>query len=142
DVTSATGINFKRAASFTSLKYLLEAMGGGVAMLDYDNDGRTDLFFNNGGVVKDPMGKSDAPDKRDPKFWNRLYHQKADGSFEDVTETAGLKGSGFSMGVAAADYDNDRFTDLFVTGYGGNNLYRNNGDGTFTDVTKKTGVGG
>ena len=142
DVTAASGINFKRAPSFTSLKYLLEAMGGGVAMFDYDNDGRLDLFFTNGAALKDPMPKSETPDKRDPKYWNRLYHQKPDGTFADVTESAGLQGSGFSMGVAAADYDNDGRTDLFVTGYGGNNLYRNNGDGTFTDVTKKSGVGG
>jgi hypothetical protein len=142
DITTATGINFKRAPSFTSMKYLLEAVGGGVAMLDYDNDGRMDLFFTNAAALKDPMPKTEMPDKRDPKYWNRLYRQKADGTFEDVTESAGLKGSGFSMGVAAADYDNDSYTDLFVTGYGGNFLYRNNGNGTFTDVTKKLGVGG
>ena len=140
DITNLAGINFKRAASFTSVKYLLEAMGGGVAMLDYDNDGRMDLFFTNGASLKDPMPKTEMPDKRDAKYWNRLYHQKADGSFEDVTETAGLKGNGYSMGVAAADYDNDRYTDLYVTGYGGNYLYHNNGDGTFADVTKKSGV--
>lgn len=142
DVTSLSGINFKRAPSFTSLKYLLEAIGGGVAMFDYDNDGRMDLFFTNAAGLKDPMAKIEVPDKREAKYWNRLYHQKADGTFEDVTETSGLKGAGFSMGVAAADYDNDRFTDLYVTGYGGNNLYRNNGDGTFTDVTSKLGLGG
>jgi hypothetical protein len=142
DITNLTGINFKRAPSLTSVKYLLEAMGGGVAMFDYDNDGRMDLFFTNGAALKDPMPKTEMPDKRDPKCWNRLYHQKADGTFEDVTESSGLKGSGFSMGAAAADYDNDKFTDLYVTGYGGNYLYRNNGDGTFTDVTKKVGVGG
>ncbi len=140
DIRSLAGINFKRAPSFTSVKYLLEAMGGGVAMLDYDNDGRMDLFFTNGASLKDPMPKTDMPDKRDAKYWNRLYHQKADGSFEDVTETAGLKGNGYSMGVAAADYDNDRYTDLYVTGYGGNCLYHNNGDGTFAEVTKKAGV--
>lgn len=142
DITASTGITFRRAPSFTSVKYLLEAIGGGVAMFDYDNDGRMDLFFTNGAALKDPMPKSEMPDKRDPKYWNRLYHQKNDGTFEDVTETAGVKGSGFSMGVAAADYDNDRHTDLFVTGYGGNHLYRNNGDGTFTDVTKESGVPG
>jgi enediyne biosynthesis protein E4 len=141
DVTSLAGINFKRSPSFTSLKYLLEAVGGGVAMFDYDNDGRLDLFFTNAAAVKDPMPKSEAPDKRDPKYWNRLYHQKADGTFADVTEASGVKGSGFSMGVAAADYDNDGWQDLYVTGYGGNLLYRNKGDGTFIDVTKKTGVG-
>jgi hypothetical protein len=142
DITNLAGINFKRAPSFTSLKYLIEAMGGGVGMFDYDNDGRMDLFFTNGAALKDPMPKSEAPDKRDAKYWNRLYHQKVEGTFEDVTETSGLKGNGFSMGVAAADYDNDGRIDLYVTGYGGNYLYHNNGDGTFTDVTKKAGVGG
>jgi len=142
DITSLSGINFKRAPSLTSMKYLLEAMGGGVAMFDYDNDGRMDLFFTNGASLKDPMSKTEMPDKREAKYWNRLYHQKPDGTFEDVTEAARLKGSGYSMGVAAADYDNDGYVDLYVTGYGGNYLYHNNGDGTFTDVTKKTGVGG
>src|SRR6266446_5815864 len=142
DITSWSGINFKRAPSFTSLKYLLEAMGGGVAMFDYDNDGRMDLFFTNGASLRDPMPKTELPDKREAKYWNRLYHQKPDGTFEDVTEAAGLKGSGYSMGVAAADYDNDGRIDLYVTGYGGNNLYHNNGDGTFTDVTKKANVAG
>ncbi|MGH9931556.1 MAG: CRTAC1 family protein [Pyrinomonadaceae bacterium] len=142
DITTSSRINFKRAPSFTSVKYLIEAVGGGVAMLDYDNDGRLDLFFTNGAAIKDPMPITEMPDKRDANYWDRLYHQKADGTFEDVTETAGLRGSGFSMGVAAADYDNDGRTDLFVTGYGGNYLYRNNGNGTFTDVTKKSGVPG
>ncbi|MCA1605328.1 MAG: VCBS repeat-containing protein, partial [Acidobacteria bacterium] len=117
-------------------------MGGGVAMIDYDNDGRLDLFFTNGAYLKDPMPKTEMPDKRDARYWNRLYHQKADGTFADVTETSGLKGSGYSMGVAVADYDNDQYQDLYVTGYGSNYLYRNNGDGTFTDVTKKAQVGG
>ncbi len=115
-------------------------MGGGVAIFDYDNDGRMDLFFTNGAQLRDPMPKGGLPDKHDPRFWNRLYHQKPDGTFEDVTERAGLKGDGFSLGVAAADYDNDGFVDLYVTGYGENHLYHNNGDGTFTDVTKKLGV--
>jgi len=115
-------------------------MGGGVAVFDFDNDGRMDLFFTNGAQLKDPMPKATMPDKRDPQFWNRLYHQKPDGAFEDVTERAGLKGEGFSLGVAAGDFDNDGFVDLYVTGYGGNHLYHNNGDGTFTDVTRKLGV--
>jgi len=142
EITGLSGIDFKRAPSFTSMKYLLEAMGGGVAMFDYDSDGRMDLFFTNAALLRDPMSKNEIPDKRDAKYWNRLYHQKADGIFEDVTATSGLKGGGFSMGVAAADYDNDGHTDLLVTGYGENSLYRNNGDGTFADVTKKAGVGG
>jgi hypothetical protein len=142
DFTSSSGITFKRAAAFTSVKYLLEAMGGGVAMFDYDGDGRMDLFFTNSAALQDPMPKGGMPDKRDPKYWNRLYHQQADGSFADVTEATGLKGDGFSMGVAAADYDNDGRTDLYVTGYGTNYLYHNNGNGTFTDVTRKAGVAG
>jgi hypothetical protein len=140
DITSLAGIKFRYATSLTSLKYLLEAMGGGVAMFDYDNDGRMDLFFANGAALKDPMAKIEMPDKRDATYWNRLYHQTLDGTFEDVTEKSGLKGDGFSMGVAAADYDNDGYTDLYVTGYGGNHLYHNRGDGTFTDVTNKLGV--
>ena len=142
DITAQTRINFKHQGSPTSVKYLLETMGGGVAIFDYDNDGRMDLFFTNGALLKDPMPKGAMPDKNDPKFWNRLYHQKADGTFEDVTERAGLKGDGFSMGVAAGDYDNDGYVDLYVTGYAANHLYHNNGDGTFTDVTRKLGVGG
>ncbi len=142
DITALTKINFNHQGSPTSIKYLLETMGGGVAIFDYDNDGRMDLFFTNGALLKDPMTKVGMPDKNDPKFWNRLYHQKADGTFEDVTERAGLKGDAFSMGVAAGDYDNDGYVDLYVTGYAANHLYHNNGDGTFTDVTRKLGVGG
>jgi hypothetical protein len=142
DVTQLSRITFVHAGSPTSQKYLLETMGGGVAIFDYDNDGRMDLFFTNGAVLKDPMRKDEQPDKRDPKFWNRLYQQKADGTFVDVTEHAGLKGEGFSMGVAAADYDNDGYVDLYVTGYGQNYLYHNNGNGTFSDVTRKLGVAG
>ena len=140
DVTALSKINFKHAGSPTSQKYLLETMGGGVAIFDYDNDGRMDLFFTNGALLTDPMPKGLAPDKSGPKFWNRLDHQKADGTFEDVTERAGLKGEGFSMGVATGDYDNDGYVDLYVTGYGENHLYHNNGNGTFTDVAKKLGV--
>lgn len=142
DITAQTGINFRHAAAKTSLKYLLETMGGGVAVFDYDNDGRMDLFFTNGASLKDPMPKREMPDKREPKYWNRLYHQKADGTFADVTERAGLKGDGYSMGAAAGDYDNDGHFDLYVTGYGENHLYHNDGDGTFTDATRKLSIGG
>ena len=140
DVTAQTRITFRQAASVTSQKYLLESMSGGVAMFDYDSDGRLDLYFTNGARLDDPMPKGAMPDKRDPKFWNRLYHQKADGTFEDVTEKAGVQGNGYSMGAAAADYDGDGFTDLYVTAYGSNTLYRNRGDGTFEDATRRAGV--
>jgi hypothetical protein len=142
DVTAKLGINFEYFASHTSKKYLLETMGSGVALFDYDNDGRLDIFVVNGAPLADPTPKGAIPQKTEPKYWNRLYHQKADGTFEDVTEKAGLQGVGYGMGVAVGDYDNDGYEDLYVTAYGGNKLYHNNGDGTFSDVTEKAGVGG
>ena len=142
DVTGKLGTHFKHAASPTSKKYLLETMGSGVALFDYDNDGRLDIFFANGARIDDPTPKGTIPQKDGPKYWNRLYHQKSDGNFEDVTEKAGVAGSGYSTGVAVGDYDNDGFDDLFVAGYGHSTLYHNNGDGTFTDVTAAAGVAG
>lgn len=142
DATAALGINFEYVASHTSKKYLVETMGSGVALFDYDNDGRMDIFVVNGAPLSDPTPKGTIPQKTGPKYWNRLYHQKSDGTFEDATEKAGLQGTGYGMGVAVGDYDNDGFEDLYVTAYGGNKLYHNNGDGTFTDVTEKAGVGG
>src|SRR5882757_1011980 len=143
DITQTAKIDFKQENSATSNKYLVETMGGGVALLDYDNDGRLDVFFVNGAKIQDPMAPGAMPDKSDRKFWNRLYHQNADGTFTDVTEKAGLTGmpqNRYGMGVAVGDFDNDGFEDLYVTGYGGNTLYHNNGDGTFTDVTSRAGV--
>ena len=145
DITAETKISFTQENSATTNKYLVETMGGGVALLDYDNDGRLDVFFTNGAKIDDPMPDDKMPDKSERKFWNRLYHQNADGTFTDVTEKAGISGmpqNYYGMGVAVGDYDNDGFEDIYVTGYGGNTLYHNNGDGTFTDVTKKAGVAG
>ncbi len=142
DITEAAGVHFKGLASHTSRKYLIETMGSGVALFDYDNDGRLDIFFVNGAPLADPTPIGTIPQKKGPESWNRLYHQKPDGTFEDVTQKAGLQGAGYGMGVAAGDYDNDGYEDLYVTAYGGNKLYHNNGDGTFTDVTEKAGVGG
>lgn len=142
DVTEKLGIHFQQQSSKTTRKYLLETMGSGVALFDYDNDGRLDIFLANGAPLRDPTPKGTIPKKDDPKYWNRLYHQKPDGTFEDVTEKAGLAGGGYSTGVAVGDYDNDGFEDLYVAGYGRSTLYHNNGDGTFTDVTSSAGVGG
>jgi hypothetical protein len=144
DVTKESGIVFKHENSPTSNKYLLETMGGGVALLDVDNDGRLDVFFTNGARLEDPMPKGRQPDKSDRMYWNRLYRQTEGGGFVDVTEKAGLTGmpqNRYGMGAAVGDYDNDGFQDLYVTNYGENTLYRNQGDGTFTDVTAKAGVG-
>jgi len=142
DVTAAFGVHFNYLSSHTVKHYLLETMGGGVALFDYDNDGRLDVFLVNGAPLQDPTPKGSIPQKGGPNYANRLYHQKADSTFEDVTEKAGLEGVGYGMGVAVGDYDNDGFEDLYVTAYGGNKLYHNNGDGTFTDVTEKAGVAG
>ena len=142
DITGPANVAFKNEASHTAQKYLPETMGGGVAMLDYDGDGRLDLFFVNGAALRDPMPPNARPDKSDQRYWNRLYRNNGDRTFTDVTEKAGLRGSFYGMGVAVGDYDNDGRPDLYVTGLGQNALYRNNGDGTFTDVTAKAGVGG
>jgi hypothetical protein len=143
DITQSVGMDFKHHHSATSNKYLIETMGGGVAVLDYDNDGRLDVFFTNGAAIEDPMPAGRRPDKSDRKFWNRLYRQRDDGTLHDVTEKAGLTGmpqNQYGMGAATGDYDNDGFEDLYVTNYGSNTLYRNNGNATFTDVTSRAGV--
>jgi hypothetical protein len=143
DVSEAAGLSFKHESSATSNKYLIETMGGGVALVDYDNDGRLDVFFTNGAKLEDPMPPGRQPDKSQPAYWNRLFRQGSDGRFTDVTEKAGLTGmpqNQYGMGVAVGDYDNDGWADVYVTNYGPNTLYRNNGDGTFTDVTAKAGV--
>jgi hypothetical protein len=144
DITQSAGIDFRHESSATASKYLIETMGGGVAVLDYDNDGRLDLFFTNGAKIDEAMPDGKRPDKSDPKYWNRLYHQNPDGRFSDVTEQAGLTGmpqGRYGMGVAVGDYDNDGYQDLYVTNYGGNILYHNNAGRTFTDVSRSAGVG-
>ncbi|HLI35222.1 MAG TPA: CRTAC1 family protein [Terriglobia bacterium] len=142
DAARSLGVNFTHQSSPTSMKYLLESMGSGAALFDYDNDGRLDIFFANGALITDPMPRLAMPRKVSPAFWNRLFHQKSDGAFEDVTEKAGLCGTGYCTGVAVGDYDNDGYADLYVTAYGRNALYHNNGDGSFTDATELAGVAG
>lgn len=142
DVSDVVGIDFRHVSSTTSQKYLPETMGSGVALFDYDGDGRLDIFFANGARIDDPMPPGRLPEKDGPCYWNRLYRQKSDGRFEDVTEAAGLAGMGYSQGVAVGDYDNDGDPDLYVTGVFANQLYRNEGDGRFTDATAEAGVAG
>jgi hypothetical protein len=131
----ASKIEFILKNSVSPQRYSIETMTGGVAVFDYDNDGLLDIFFTNGAEI--PSLK-----KTDPSFYNRLFRNNGDGTFTDVTEKAGLAGIGYSMGVAAGDYDNDGFVDLYVAGFNCNQLFHNNGDGTFTDVTEKAGVSG
>jgi len=145
EVKLPRGIDFTLRNSPTSQKYLIETMPGGVALLDYNNDGLLDIFLVNGGQLSDPMKTPENFERHDPRYWNRLYRQNRDGSFTDVTEEAGLAKAGdgnYGMGVAVGDYDNDGYPDLYVTSYGKNILYHNNGNGSFTDVTAKAGVGG
>ncbi len=142
DATAASKISFVFDASKTQAKYLIEAMGGGVAMIDADGDGKLDLFFVNGASLKSGMGAKDRADKTAARYWNRLYHNNGDGTFMDVTEKAGLHGNGYGQGVAVGDCDNDGRADLFVTSLGGNALYHNQGGGVFQDVTTKAGVAG
>jgi hypothetical protein len=145
EVKSPRGIDFVLQNSPTPQKYLIETMPGGVALLDYNNDGLLDIFLVNGGHIDSPMQTSENFNRHDPRYWNRLYRQNRDGTFTDVTAEAGLANAGdgnYGMGVAVGDYDNDGYPDLYVTSYGRNILYHNNGDGTFTDVTAKAGVAG
>jgi hypothetical protein len=142
-VKSLKGVDFVLRNSPTPRKYLIETMPGGVALLDYNNDGLIDVFLVNGGQLREAAGKAPSFNRHDPAYWNRLYRQNKDGSFTDVTEQAGLANAGdtnYGMGVAVGDYDNDGFSDIYVTNFGKNILYHNNGDGTFTDVTAKAGV--
>src|ERR1700745_576305 len=145
NVKPLRGIDFILQNSPTPKKFLIETMPGGVALLDYNNDGLLDIFFVNGGRIANPLHVPENFERINPKYWNRLYRQNHDGSFTDVTQSAGLAAAGngnYGMGVAVGDYDNDGYPDLYVTSYGKNILYRNNRDGTFTDVTAKAGVAG
>jgi len=128
-------IAFLLRNSVSPQRYTIETMTGGVALFDYNNDGLLDIFFTNGAAIP-------TLDKSAPAYWNRLYRNNGDGTFTDVTGSAGLKGKCYSMGVAAGDYDNDGYVDLYVAGYNCNQLFHNNGDGTFTDLTEKAGVTG
>jgi len=132
DVTRASGIRFELQNGAAGEFHQIELMGGGVAALDYNNDGCMDIFFANGAPL--PGFEKSA------RYRNRLFKNNCDGTFADVTDAAGVAGSGFSNGAAAGDYDNDGFVDLFVAGVDRNILYHNRGNGTFEDVTAKSGV--
>lgn len=133
NVAKSGGVDFVLENYITEEKHMIETMTGGVATIDYNNDGLLDIYFTNGSVT--PSMK-----KEGPKFYNRLYRNDGDFQFTDVTLEAGVKGEGYQMGVAVADYNNDGYVDIFVAGVYSNILYRNNGDGTFTDVTDEAGI--
>lgn len=135
DVALRSGLRFTTQNSATPNKNQIETMVAGVALLDYDGDGFLDIYLVNGAAI--PSLK-----KESPIYWNRLYHNNHDGTFTDVTERAGVAGTGYGMGVAVGDYDNDGRPDLFLANVTGNQLFHNNGDGTFTDATEKAGLSG
>ena len=135
DITAESGIRFVLRNSATPRKHQIETMIAGVAVFDYNNDHRPDLYFVNGASI--PGLK-----KTGPEYHNRLYRNDGGGRFTDVTALAGVAGEGYGMGVAAGDYDNDGFVDLFLPGITRNILYRNRGDGTFEDITRKAGLEG
>jgi enediyne biosynthesis protein E4 len=137
DIAPRSKISYKSNNSPGSRKYFPKPMCGGVALFDFDNDGRLDLFLTNGSQLPELK-------KTDSSYFNCLLKQQADGTFEDVTAKAGVTGKDldFNFGVAVGDYDNDGYEDLFICSAGKNVLYHNNGDGTFTDVTASSGIGG
>jgi enediyne biosynthesis protein E4 len=135
DIAARAGVDHVVRNSETPNRYQIEPMIAGVALFDYDNDGRLDIYLCNGAEIPG-LEKSDA------RFSNRLYRNRPGLVFEDVTDRAGVRGAGYSMGAAAGDYDGDGWTDLYVTGVNKNILYRNKGDGSFEDVTASAGVAG
>lgn len=135
EMAGKAGLSFVLRNSAARQFHQIELTGAGVAVLDYNNDGCADIFFANGAAI--PSLK-----KTGAQFANRLFKNNCNLTFTDVTATAGLEGEGYSQAVAAADYDNDGWTDLYVTGVRGNQLYRNLGNGRFADVTAKAAVGG
>ena len=126
-------IDFKLDSNESPQHHAPETMAGGVAVFDYNNDGKLDIFFTNGADLKTLK-------KDSPKYYNHLFENDGKGHFTDVTEKAGLAGTGYDTGVAIGDYDNDGYEDLFLSGVYRNTLYHNNGDGTFADVTTKAGL--
>ncbi len=133
DSIERSGIDFVLHNCPTPEKHMIETMAGGLAIFDYDGDGRPDIFFTNGAALP-------SLEKTGPHYWNRLYHNEGHMKFRDATQEAGVAGAGYSMGAAVGDYDNDGRPDLFVAGVNRNILYHNLGGGRFEDVTAKAGI--
>ena len=133
DIARQAGVAFHHTNGASAEKHLVETMGSGGVFFDYDGDGWIDIFLVDGGSIADPAVARRAR--------HRLYRNRGNGTFEDVTERSGIQHREYGMGACAGDYDGDGRPDLYITNYGPNALYRNHGDGTFTDVTATARVG-
>jgi hypothetical protein len=134
EISAAAGIGFRHTNGASAERHLPEIMSSGGLFFDFDNDGWVDLFLVDGGSIGDAAVAARAK--------HRLYRNRGGGTFDDVTAKSGIgHGPSYGMGACAADYDNDGWIDLFITGVGASTLYHDNGNGTFTDVSAKAGVG-
>ncbi len=137
-VTKEAGIHFRHHDGGSRQKYFVEPLGGGAAFLDYNNDGFQDIYLVNSAALSPPP--KEQSDRSEPPR-NALYRNNGDGTFTDVAVAAGVADTGYGMGCAVGDYDNDGFPDLYVTNFEANVFFHNNGNGTFTDITTQTGTG-
>ncbi len=132
------GVDFKHSIGDKHLDNLVESVGGGAVFLDYDQDGYIDLYVSNGSYT-DNLSEGEKPEGNPV---NNLFRNRQDGTYENVTEEAGVGHAGYGMGMTVGDIDNDGYPDIYITNYGPNILYKNNGDGTFSDISEKAGVAG
>ena len=138
DATAAAGISFQHVDGRTGEKFLIETLGSGALFFDFNVDGALDLYIVNATHIPPPI---DGKHSRGHLPKNKLYQNNGDGTFIDITQKAGVGDTGYGVGCASADINNDGYPEIYITNYGHNRLYRNNGDGTFTDITQKAGVG-
>ncbi len=138
EIGQEIGLDFVHSIGDDDLTNIIQSDGGGAAFLDYDQDGYIDIYACSGTWLEG-VSKSEKPAELPG---NHLYHNRGDGTFEDITKKAGVGGPWYSMGVTSGDFNNDGYPDLFISNYGPNVLLKNNGNGTFSDITKRAGVGG
>ena len=141
DVTATTGIDFQHIDGRTGEKYLIETLGSGALFLDFNRDGNLDLYIVNAAHIPPPTQPVEVSNNNTHLPINKLYQNNGDGTFTDVTLKAGVGDTGYGVGCAAADINNDGYPEIYITNFGRNRLYQNNGDGTFTDITENAGVG-
>ena len=140
EIIKYSGIDFTHTIGDDHLSNLVESVGGGAVFLDYDQDGFLDLYLSNGNFLDNLSINEEHPPKKNSE--NRLFRNRQDGTFEDLTKKARVGDQGYGMGMTVGDFDNDSYPDIYISNHGANVLYHNNGNGTFSDVTKKSGVGG